>query len=898
MENAGSRDLERREATPVDASLVTPATALSPSLPVAPTPSMPTAITVPSHRTVELVDIEEPTISRAGDLVYAILYALGVAMVLLLAIYGRGTTEGVTEDVTDVVGNSPLQYLLFPVALLEGIVTFAIPVVVTVSLILKRYWRTILRATVAGVVGVVIVVLAIQLIEMLPFDSALRLGMTWIDDFTRVPALSPFVAALSAYLTAVGKASNASPTRWSWYALLFVLVLAVLQADLTIVGATASLLLGRVVGYMTRWVIGVHSTRANGAMLVAGLRRAGLDPERVVRVDAGPGEPRAWRITSTAPVGYNAQFHDPESKATGVEHLQVFSPNYTQSVSPDPRPIDEETFRLMGTQQGPSDSIPRTYAVWSGDERTDVTVLDDDRQVVGFLANLWETLRIRGTDPRVAPGMRENAERATLMSYAARAAGVRAPEILGLAQIADSVIFVEEHIPGGRHLSQLDDVDPEILDQLWSELREAHNHGIAHRSLTADHVVIDEGGQPWIIGWRDGEIAASELSRRMDLTQMLCLIAAQFGTELALSSANHNLTETQLASIAPLLQSVTLPAATRALVSRKTLSELRDALTNLIPTADAELLQLRRFSPRTVITVSVFLIAVFVVLGSLNFSDVVASFREANAWWLLGAFVAGLSTYYGAALGLVAFTAEKLSVWKTTLAEIAAAIISIVAPAGVGPAAVEIRYLNKQGVSGPISVATVSLAMVSRFVGTIVMLALVTFLSGRGGSITLPSTALLIGIGLVIAVVGILVAIPGIRTWAWQKIEPVAKQIWPRLVWVLGNPRRLIVGFIGALVMTTGYVAAFGLTLAAFGYTLPLAVLAITYLASNAAGSVVPTPAGIGAVELALTSGLTVAGIPPSVALSATLVFRVLTLWARVPLGWIALRHLQKKNVL
>lgn len=98
--------------------------------------------------------------------------------------------------------------------------------------------------------------------------------------------------------------------------------------------------------------------------------------------------------------------------------------------------------------------------------------------------------------------------------------------------------------------------------------------------------------------------------------------------------------------------------------------------------------------------------------------------------------------------------------------------------------------------------------------------------------------------------------------------------------------------------MTVGYVAAFGLTLAAFGYTLPLAVLAITYLASNAAGSMVPTPAGIGAVELALTSGLTVAGIPPSVALSVTLIFRVLTLWARLPLGWLSLRYLQKHNAL
>ena len=89
---------------------------------------------------------------------------------------------------------------------------------------------------------------------------------------------------------------------------------------------------------------------------------------------------------------------------------------------------------------------------------------------------------------------------------------------------------------------------------------------------------------------------------------------------------------------------------------------------------------------------------------------------------------------------------------------------------------------------------------------------------------------------------------------------------------------------------------AFGLTLAAFGHTMPAASLAITYLAANSAGSLVPSPAGIGPVEIALTSGLTLAGIPSATALSVVIVFRVLTLWARVPLGWLALRSLQRTN--
>lgn len=903
MDDRGEKAAQRRSATPTDASLLWPTTALTPPLPVAATPPLPSVAPAPAHTTVQLVDVEERTIRRAGDLVYAVIGALGIVLVLLLAVYGRETTEGVTQDVQGVVEGTLRDIFLLPIQLIEGIVVFVVPIAVAVSLIIKRHWRTLLRAGAAGALGMMLAILGLWAVDLLPLANPLRMGLTLNAQWIIIPALSPFVTALTAALTATGKASNGPAVRWSWYALLLVLILAVIQGDLNIVGATASLLLGRVVGYLTRWTIGVHSTRATGPTLIAGLRRAGLDPDRVVRLNAGPGGPRSTLITSTAPVGHNAQFRvndDGDLFATtandGLPH--VFSVLTTDSTVPDPAPIDEGTLRLMRSHRSLTSNGPRTYAVWSGDARSHVEVLDDDRQVVGFLANLWETIRIRGTDTRVSPGLRENAERAALMAFAASAAGVSTPQIRGIARISDSVIFVEDDVPGGRRLNQLTEVDDAVLDSLWTQLRDAHDHGIAHRSLTAEHVIVAADGTPWIVGWGDGDIAASELSRRIDLSQTLCLLAGQFGTERALSAANRNLTDGQLASIAPLLQMVTLPQSTRELVSRAVLTELRDALTLLIPTADAEPLQLRRFSPKTLFTVTMLLIAVFLVVGSLNFEEVAASFRAANPWWLLGAFAAGLSTFFGAALGLIAFTPEKLGLWRTTLAEVAAGIIAIVAPAGVGPAAVEIRYLTKSGIAGPLAVATVSLAMVSRFVGTVVMLGLVTFMTGSGGSITLPSTALLIVVVLVVSVVGILVAIPAIRTWAWAKLEPTAKQIWPRFVWVLGSPRRLILGFSGALVMTVAYVLAFGMTLAAFGHTLPVAVLTITYLASNAAGSLVPTPAGIGAVELALASGLTVAGIPASVALSVTLVFRVLTLWLRIPVGWLALRHLQRTNAL
>ena len=98
--------------------------------------------------------------------------------------------------------------------------------------------------------------------------------------------------------------------------------------------------------------------------------------------------------------------------------------------------------------------------------------------------------------------------------------------------------------------------------------------------------------------------------------------------------------------------------------------------------------------------------------------------------------------------------------------------------------------------------------------------------------------------------------------------------------------------------MTGGYLAAFAATLAAFGQEVPLTQLALIYLGGMALGSAVPTPGGLGTVELALSGGLTAAGVPPAVAASVAVLFRLLTFWGRVPLGWLAMRRLQRTNEL
>ena len=103
-------------------------------------------------------------------------------------------------------------------------------------------------------------------------------------------------------------------------------------------------------------------------------------------------------------------------------------------------------------------------------------------------------------------------------------------------------------------------------------------------------------------------------------------------------------------------------------------------------------------------------------------------------------------------------------------------------------------------------------------------------------------------------------------------------------------------GVAGNLIMTLGYIVALWCCLAAFGESLSLVDIALVNLVGNALGALIPTPGGLGGVEGALTAGLSAAGVPATIAFSVTILYRLCTYWGRVPIGWVAMRYLERKG--
>jgi uncharacterized membrane protein YbhN (UPF0104 family) len=170
-------------------------------------------------------------------------------------------------------------------------------------------------------------------------------------------------------------------------------------------------------------------------------------------------------------------------------------------------------------------------------------------------------------------------------------------------------------------------------------------------------------------------------------------------------------------------------------------------------------------------------------------------------------------------------------------------------------------------------------------------------ITGSSTSTTIkpPTWAYFVVAGLLVIAVLVL-AIPAGRRMVRARLSPVSGQVLPRLLEVAQDPRKLAEGIGGALLLSLAYILCLAACVAAFGRSVPFGRIGFVYLTGATIGSIIPTPGGLGAVEFALTAGLTASGVPGAVAGSAVLLFRLLTFWLPVPAGWVALNYLERRH--
>jgi uncharacterized membrane protein YbhN (UPF0104 family) len=530
-----------------------------------------------------------------------------------------------------------------------------------------------------------------------------------------------------------------------------------------------------------------------------------------------------------------------------------------------------------------------------------VTVLDRDLEGAGLLRAIWASLRLREEPHNSSFNMRRSLEHAALASYAGESAGVPEPRLLLASEVGpDSCVLAYEHIDG-TPFAESSDLTDNDLRGAWQAVKTMHEHQITHRSLNDDHLVRSADGTVQVIGYDSGFVASSDVAMRIDVAELLCTLAMLTDVDRAVSTGVEILGVDGIGRALPALQPVALSRRTRKELRKHKglIVSLRDRLVEIRPGADEETIQFERIKPKTLVMVVAGTIAGYVLLSQLARVDLVGLVRNADWRWIAAAAGFSLITYFGSAWSLTGFVPEKLRLTRTLMAQIAGDFATLVSPPTLGSIAINVRYLQKSGLHPALAAASVGVSGVVTFVLHILLLLGFGVAAGTATDFTFdpPRAAVIIVSGLAVLALGLL-AVPRVRKEITRRIRPLIAEVIPRLVTVAQRPLKLLEGIGGILLLNLAYIAVLFACIAAFGGSLNFALVAVVYLAGAAIGQAAPTPGGLGAVEAALAAGLTAAGLEAGTAVSAVLLYRLITFWAPTVPGYWAFTKLTKDGLL
>ncbi|MCU0294643.1 MAG: lysylphosphatidylglycerol synthase domain-containing protein [Candidatus Nanopelagicales bacterium] len=710
----------------------------------------------------------------------------------------------------------------------------ALPLAAAFDLMLRRRGRMLAEALAGLAVAVLLTSAMAWLISRYP-NPRLLLTLTGQETPGQLPPLNAILAGLVAFITI---ARLIERPRFGPISL--VVVAAIVLANVVTGGITAtalalSILIGWAVGLAMRYALGTPTTRPSGLSVATALEEVG-HPVTVLRAHREFSAGRRYVAT---------------------------------------------------TRSG---------------ETLNVLVLDRDLEGAGVAASIWRTLRVRDDSAPSRMSMRRRLERTALQAYAGNASGAPTPQLLAAVQVNEDAALLAFPRIDGRTFDQIGaDLTDADMDSAWRAVRTLHDKGITHRSLTGGHLLRDDNGKIWLLHSEDGAIAASDVAQRVDLAELLCTLSMLTTPDRAVASGERVLGPQRLVKALGVLQPIALSTETRKAIRKRKaiLVELRDLLLEMSPNPNPEQVELERLRPRLLFTLVAGTVAGYILLTQLAQVNLATLLTDAR--WDL-AFVAlilsGL-TYIAAAMALDGFVPERLQFLRTFQAQLAASFATLISPPTLGAVAVNLRYLQRAGVHPALGAASVGVSQVMAFVVHLLLLLGFGVIAGSKAEsgFTPPTWAIFIIVGGLIAAV-LLLLLPWSRRWITRRIRPIFQQVGPRLLTLLQQPRKLATGVGGIVLLNLGYIACLIACVWAFGGSAPLAAIAVVYLAGATIGQAAPTPGGLGAVEAALSAGLTAAGIPGGIAVSSVLLFRLATFWLPTIPGWFAFNSLQKNELL
>lgn len=522
---------------------------------------------------------------------------------------------------------------------------------------------------------------------------------------------------------------------------------------------------------------------------------------------------------------------------------------------------------------------------------------------------LWKSAWYQDQGAQYGSDRRQQIEHEALAMMLAEQKGVSVPELVTVGMTAsDDAILVSGLRDHTLRDVSADEVDDDMLDSIWGVLQDLHGANITHGSLDTVHIWFDSSGAPSLMGFADSAIHPTSEQLREDNAAMLVLTTLIVGGDRAIAAARRALGDDSVTAMLTVLQTASLNARLRHHVKNDKLKigALRKQTAAAIGTDVPPVEQLTRVTWKSVLMVGFISFAAYTIIGGLadvGFSTILDTLSDARWSLILLGLVLAAATNYTDAMALSVVSPKPVPIGVTTVEQFAIGFVNIAVPSAAGRVATNARYFQKFGISAV--TATMSGA-ITGFLGFIAQAILVVLtilvgagsidfssMQGGGGALRMLGMAIAVFVGVLILVA----VVPKWRHWAWSMIQKPLSQMGVALQTVK-DPKTAISALASSMGTEVLYGAGFAMCVLAVGGSVSLGEAIFINVTVSLFAGLMPIPGGIGVSEAGMTAGLTAVGVPSDIAISAVLVYRLVSYYLPPLWGYVSLRWLTKHEYL
>ncbi len=277
--------------------------------------------------------------------------------------------------------------------------------------------------------------------------------------------------------------------------------------------------------------------------------------------------------------------------------------------------------------------------------------------------------------------------------------------------------------------------------------------------------------------------------------------------------------------------------------------------------------------------------AIYIVVSQLgSFKGSLDQLKSADQRDVL--VVAGFTavTFLLAALTYYFIAFKKLKYPRTVFVQLGINTLNRLLPAGIGGIGGNYVYLTRSKHTTAQAEAVVAVNTVIGIVANLSLLAVLLFyFPAKDLRLTsLSSHLLAVGVAIVVVAAVVFLVLPGARQKVIHNIKITLRNVGR----YKGLKLRLLFGLLCQLGLTLAFVSALYFSLKAVGGYLPIGSLMLAFSFAIWLGTVIPAPGGAGTVDAGLVTGLLVFHVALPEAVAAVLIFRLVSFWLPLILGF------------